>query len=184
MSNENYVVVFPSLFAVNKISLLMSNIKKILKINNQRYTKVSRDGNLILVDANDPVFASTTIGLLFGIKRIIIAKKIKNNFTTVVDEINKIGSNLLLKGERFYVNVQGLPKGYVTKDVELSATSLLIENNRKIDAKPGTEEKHDKLLFTHITKSNAYVSIFTDKGLGGTVTVSYTHLTLPTILLV
>ena len=169
MSNENYVVVFPSLFAVNKISLLMTNIKKILKINNQRYTKVSRDGNLILVDANDPVFASTTIGLLFGIKRIIIAKKIKNNFTTVVDEINKIGSNLLLKGERFYVNVQGVPKGYVTKDVELSATSLLIENNRKIDAKPGTEEKHDKLLFTHITKSNAYVSIFTDKGLGGTV---------------
>ena len=169
MSNENYVVVFPSLFAVNKISLLMSNIKKILKINNQRYTKVSRDGNLILVDANDPVFASTTIGLLFGIKRIIIAKKIKNNFTTVVDEINKIGSNLLLKGERFYINVQGVPKGYVTKDVELSATSLLIENNRKIDAKPGTEEKHDKLLFTHITKSNAYVSIFTDKGLGGTV---------------
>ena len=169
MSNENYVVVFPSLFAVNKISLLMTNIKKILKINNQRYTKVSRDGNLILIDANDPVFASTTIGLLFGIKRIIIAKKIKNDFTIVVDEINKIGSNLLLKGERFYVNVQGVPKGYVTKDVELSATSLLIENNRKIDAKPGTEEKHDKLLFTHITKSNAYVSIFTDKGLGGTV---------------
>ena len=169
MSNENYVVVFPSLFAANKITLLIRNIKKILKINNQRYSKVSRDGNLILIDANDPVFASTTIGLLFGIKRIIIAKKIKNNFTTVVDEINKIGSNLLLKGERFYINVQGVPKGYVTKDVELSATSLLIENNRKIDAKPGTEEKHDKLLFTHITKSNAYVSIFTDKGLGGTV---------------
>ena len=169
MSNENYVVVFPSLFAANKITLLIRNIKKILKINNQGYSKISRDGNLILIDANDPVFASTTIGLLFGIKQIIIAKKIKNDFTTVVDEINKIGSSLLLKGERFYVNVQGVPKGYVTKDVELSATSLLIENNRKIDAKPGTEEKHDKLLFTHITKSNAYVSIFTDKGLGGTV---------------
>jgi len=169
MSNENYVVVFPSLFAANKITLLIRNIKKILKINDQGYSKVSRDGNLILIDANDPVFASTTIGLLFGIKQIIIAKKIKNDFTTVVDEINKIGSSLLLKGERFYVNVQGVPKGYVTKDVELSATSLLIENNRKIDARPGTEEKHDKLLFTHITKSNAYVSIFTDKGLGGTV---------------
>ena len=169
MSNENYVVVFPSLFAANKITLLIRNIKKILKINDQGYSKVSRDGNLILIDANDPVFASTTIGLLFGIKQIIIAKKIKNDFTTVVDEINKIGSSLLLKGERFYVNVKGVPKGYVTKDVELSATSLLIENNRKIDARPGTEEKHDKLLFTHITKSNAYVSIFTDKGLGGTV---------------
>ena len=169
MGNENYIVVFPSLFAENKLSLLMANIKKILKIKNQNYSKISRDGNLILVDANDPVFASTTINLLFGIKQIIIAKKIKNDFTTVVNEISKIGTNLLLKGERFYVNVQGAPKGYVTKDVELSATSSLIENNKKINAKPGTEEKHDKLLFTYITKSNAYVSIFTDKGLGGTV---------------
>ena len=169
MSNENYVVIFPSLFAENKLSLLMANIKKILKIKNQNYSKISRDGNLILVDANDPVFASTTINLLFGIKQIIIAKKIKNDFTTVVNEISKMGTNLLLKGERFYVNVQGVPKGYVTKDVELSATSSLIENNKKINAKPGTEEKHDKLLFTYITKSNAYVSIFSDKGLGGTV---------------
>jgi len=169
MSNENYIVVFPSLFAENKLSLLMANIKKILKIKNQNYSKISRDGNLILVDANDPVFASTTINLLFGIKQIIIAKKIKNDFTTVVNEISKIGTNLLLKGERFYVNVQGAPKGYVTKDVELSATSSLIENNKKINAKPGTEEKHDKLLFAYITKSNAYVSIFSDKGLGGTV---------------
>ena len=169
MGNENYIVVFPSLFAENKLSLLMANIKKILKIKNQNYSKISRDGNLILVDANDPVFASTTINLLFGIKQIIIAKKIKNDFTTVVNEISKIGTNLLLKGERFYVNVQGAPKGYVTKDVELSATSSLIENNKKINAKPGTEEKHDKLLFTYITKSNAYVSIFSDKGLGGTV---------------
>ena len=169
MSNENYVVVFPSIFAENKISLLVKNIKKILKIHNQKYEKISRDGNLILIDANDPVFASTTIGLLFGIKQIIIAKKIKNDFAVVVDEINKIGSSLLLKGERFYVNVEGVPTGYVTKDVELSATSLLIENNKKINAQPGTEEKHDKLLFSYITKSNAYVSIFNDKGLGGTV---------------
>ena len=169
MSKENYIVVFPSLFAENKLSLLMANIKKILKIKNQNYSKISRDGNLILVDANDPVFASTTINLLFGIKQIIIAKKIKNDFTTVVNEISKIGTNLLLKGERFYVNVQGAPKGYVTKDVELSATSSLIENNKKINAKPGTEEKHDKLLFAYVTKSNAYVSIFSDKGLGGTV---------------
>ena len=37
MSNENYVVVFPSIFAENKISLLVKNIKKILKIHNQKY---------------------------------------------------------------------------------------------------------------------------------------------------
>ena len=75
----------------------------------------------------------------------------------------------MLKGEKFYVNIQGVPKGYVTKDAELSATSSLIENNKSINAKPGTEEKHDKMLFAYITKSNAYVSIFSDNGLGGTV---------------
>ena len=139
MSNENYVVVFPSLFAEHKINLLMANIKKILKMNNQNFTKISRDENLILVDANDPVFASTTINLLFGIKQIIIAKKINNDYTTVVNEINRIGSSLLLKGEKFYVKVEGVPKGYVTKDVELSATSSLIENNKKINARPVTE---------------------------------------------
>ena len=169
MSNDNYVVVFPSVFAENKTSLLIRNIKKILKIKNQGFSSVSKNGNIILVDANDPVFASTTINLLFGIKQIIIAKKIKNDFKIIVDEITRIGSNLLLKGEKFYVKVEGTPHGYVTKDVELSATSSLIEKNKKIDARPGTEDKHDKLLFTHITKSNAYVSIFNDKGLGGTV---------------
>ena len=99
----------------------------------------------------------------------MIAKKIKNDFTTVVNEINKVGSSLLLKGEKFYVSIEGVPKGYVTKDAELSATSLLIENNKNIEAKPGTEATHENLFFTYITKSNAYVSIFSDKGLGGTV---------------
>ena len=169
MSNNTYIVIFPSLFAENKISLLMENIKKILKIQNQNFTKVSRDGNLILVDANDPVFASSTIGLLFGIKEIMIAKQIKNDFKTIVNEITKVGSSLLLKGEKFYVSVDGKPQGYMTKDVELSATSSLIEKNKKINAEPGTKEKHDKLLMSYITKSNAYVSIFNDKGLGGTV---------------
>ena len=57
MGNDTYIVVFPSLFAENKISLLMGNIKKILKIQDQNFSKISRDENLILVDANDPVFA-------------------------------------------------------------------------------------------------------------------------------
>ena len=169
MSNNTYVVVFPSLFAEKKISLLIANIKKILKIQNQSFGRISRDGNLILVDANDPVFASSSINLLFGIKQIMIAKKVKNDFKTVVGEVSKMGSNLLLKGEKFYVRIEGAPKGYVLKDAELSATSSLIENNKKIDARPGTEEKHDKTLFAYITRSNAYVSIFSDKGLGGTV---------------
>jgi adenylyl- and sulfurtransferase ThiI len=73
----------------------------------------------------------------------------------------------LLKGERFYVKVDGQAKGYLPKDIEIAATSSLIEKTAKIGAKPGTEDKYDKLLYTYLTKSNAYVCIFIDKGNGG-----------------
>ena len=167
MSQNAFVVVFPSVFARNKIKQLESNIKKILKIKNQEFQKISRDDSLILIDANDPVFASSTINLLFGIKRVVIAKQIKNDFNTIVSEITKIGSNLLLKGEKFYVKVEGNSSGFITKDVELSATSSLIDKTVKLGVKPGTEEKHDRMLYTFLTKSNAYVSIFVDEGHGG-----------------
>jgi len=167
MSQNASIVVFPSVFARNKIKQLESNIKKILKIKNQEFQKISRDDFLIVIDANDPVFASSAINLLFGIKRVVIAKQIKNDFNTVVSEISKIGANLLLKGEKFYVKVEGSPSGYVAKDVELSATSSLIDKTVKLGAKPGTEEKYDRLLYTFLTKSNAYVCIFVDEGHGG-----------------
>ena len=105
---------------------------------------------------------------MFGIKQIVIAKKIKNDFKTIVSQVGEIGSNLLLKGEKFFVKADGSAKGFVIKDLELAATSALIQKNQKISAKPGTESKHDKLLQIYVTKSNAYVCIFVDQGLGGT----------------
>ncbi len=167
MSDNASVVVFPSVFTQNKVASLLSNVKKILKIRNQKFQKIRIDDSIIVLDANDPVFASSAINLLYGIERIAIAKCVKNDFDTVVAEITKIGSNLLLKGDKFFVKVEGYSSGYIPKDIEISATSSLIEKTSKLGAKPGTEEKFDKLLYTYLTKSNAYVCIFTDKGLGG-----------------
>jgi len=169
MTEETLVVVYPSLFAENKINLLIDNIKKILKIKNLKFGKIVKDDFLVCIHADDPVFVSSAIGLLFGIKQIVIAKKIKNDFKTIVSQVGEIGSNLLLKGEKFFVKADGNAKGFVIKDLELAATSILIQKNQKISAKPGTELKHDKLLQIYITKSNAYVCIFVDEGLGGTV---------------
>ena len=169
MTEDTLVVVYPSLFAENKINQLIENIKKILKIKNLKFTNIAKDNFLICIKADDPVFVSSAIALLFGIKKIAIAKKIKNNFKTIVSEIGEISSNLLLKGEKFYVKADGNPKGFVVKDLELAATSTIIQKNQKISAKPGTELKHDKLLQIYVTKSNAYVCIFVDEGLGGTV---------------
>jgi len=77
VSENASVVVFPSIFAKNKINSLVSNIKKILKIKNQKYQEIRRDNSLIVVDANDPVFTSSAINLLFGIERVAIAKQVK-----------------------------------------------------------------------------------------------------------
>jgi hypothetical protein len=167
MSDNASVVVFPSVFTQNKVASLLSNVKKILKIRNQKFQKIRIDDSIIVLDANDPVFASSAINLLYGIERTAIAKCVKNDFDTVVAEITKIGSNLLLKGDKFFVKVEGYSSGYIPKDIEISATSSLIEKTSKLGAKPGIEEKFDKLLYTYLTKSNAYVCIFTDKGLGG-----------------
>ena len=165
--SDNVLVIFPSIFTHNKLDFLVSNIKKILEIQNQKFQKVKKDDSVIVVEANDPVFASSTINLLFGIEKIAIAKQVKNEFDTIVTEITKIGSNLLLKGDRFYIKVDGNAKGFLPKDVEITATSSLIEKTIKIGAKPGTEDNYDKLIYTFLTKSNAYVCIFSDKGHGG-----------------
>jgi len=167
MNEISYVVVFPSIFSKNKIPQLIKNIKKILKIKNQKYNSVKRDGDIILVDANDPVFASSAINLLFGIKKITIARQVKNDFQNIVSEITSIGGNLLLKGEKFLVTVEGISKGFLVKDIEIAATSNIIEKKSNLGAHPGTEEKFDKLLYTYLTKNYAYISIFSDTGKGG-----------------
>ena len=167
MSETSNVVVFPSVFSKNKIVQLMKNIKKILRIKNQSFNFVKRDGDIILVDANDPVFASSAISLLFGIEKIAIARQTKNNFQEIVSEITSIGGNLLLKGEKFLVKVEGVSKGFLAKDIEIAATSEIIEKKSNLGARPGTEENYDKILYTYLTKDNAYVCIFMDKGMNG-----------------
>lgn len=167
MNKISYVVVFPTIFSKNKISELILNIKKILRMKNQQFKSVKRDGDIILIDANDPVFASTTINLLFGIEKIIIAKQIKNKFEEIVSEITSISGNLLLKGEKFLVSVEGISKGFVVKDIEIAATSNIIEKKSKLGAHPGTNKKYDKMLYTFLTKNHAYISIFSDRGNGG-----------------
>ena len=172
MNETSYVIVFPTIFSKNKIPQLISNIKKILKIKNQEFKSVKRDGEIILVDANDPVFASSAINMLFGIKEIAIARQIKNNYQDIVSEITSIGGNLLLKGEKFLVKVDGISKGFLVKDVEIAATSNIIEKKSNLGAHPGTEQNYDKLLYTFLTKNNAYICIFSDKGKGGNSTSS------------
>ena len=167
MEDNVLVTVFPSTFSQNKIKPIITNIKKILKIQNQEFHKIRQDGDIIVVETDDPVFTSSTINSLFGIKGVAIAKQVPNNFEAIVNGISKVGKNLFLKSERFLIQVEGSAKGFITKDVEVAATSALIEKTAKRGVKPGTVEKHDKLLYVYLTKTSAYICIYYDKGLGG-----------------
>ncbi|MDH3276781.1 MAG: thiamine biosynthesis protein [Nitrosopumilus sp.] len=167
MSEVSYVVVFPTIFSKNKIPQLILNIKKILKIRNQEFQSIKRDGDVILIHSGDPVFSSSAINLIFGVEKVAIARQVKNDFKIMVSEITSLGGNLLLKGEKFLVKVEGTSKGFFPKDVEIAATSSIIEKKSNLGARPGTEENYDKLLYTYLTKNNAYICIFIDKGQGG-----------------
>lgn len=167
MNENTVVVVFPSLFSLNKMNYLVSSISTILKIKKLGFSKIRRDGSVIIVEADDPVFASSAIGSLFGIEKIAIAKETKNSFDVIVSAITTVGTNLLLRGERFYVKVKGTGTEYLPKDIELAATSSLIEKLVDFQTKPGTESSHDKIIYAYITKSHAYVCIFIDKCGGG-----------------
>jgi len=167
MNEKTVIVVFPTIFSLNKIDYLISNISKILKIKSQSYDKIQQNDSIIIIDAKDPVIASSIIGTLFGIDRIAIATEVENSFESVLSSIVKIGSNLLLKGEKFLIKIEGQTTQYMPKDLELAATSSLIEKTFNLQTKPGSETIYDKLLYTYLTKSYAYICIFIDKGNGG-----------------
>jgi len=167
LKDKIIVVVFPSIFSKNKVTSLVMNIKKILKIQNQKFHKIRRDGDVIIVEADDPVFASSAINTLFGIKGVAIAKQVTNDFESIVNGISKVGVDIFLKGEKFLLQVEGYAKGFVTKDIEIAATSSLIEKTAGTGIKPGTSKKYDRKLYVCLTKLNAYICIYYDNGLGG-----------------
>lgn len=167
MSEKTVLVVFPSIYSSNKINDLVANISKILKLQNQHYSKIRKNESVIVIEANDPVLASSSVNLLFGIEQIAISKEVDTNFDSVLSTITNTAMSLLLKGERFYVKVDGKTKKFLAKDLEIAATASLTDKGATIEAKPGLESNHDRLVYAYLTDSLAYVCIFVDKGLGG-----------------
>ena len=167
MKDEVLIVVFPSVFSKNKTNSLITNIKKVLKIQNQKFRKIRKEGDIIIVEASDPVFASSAINTLFGIKGVAIAKQVTNDFKSIVNGVSKIAVDIFLKSDKFLLQIEGYAKGFTTKDIELAATSSIIEKTTEMGIKPGTSKKYDKKLYVYLTKLSAYICIYYDNGLGG-----------------
>ena len=167
MSEKTVLVVFPSIYSLNKINNLVTNISKILKMRDQHYDDVRKNELLIIVEATDPVLASSSVNLLFGIDKIAIAKEVDSNFESVLSIITNTALSLLLKGEKFYVKIEGKTRNFLAKDLEIAATAMLADKGTSLEAKPGSESRHDRLVYAYLTDLYAYVCIFIDKGLGG-----------------
>ncbi len=164
---KSYVVIFPSIYPRQHVRTLVKNIRQVLHIQQEPFTSIRRDGDIILVDAHDPVFASSVIGSLFGVERIVIARQTDNVFDDIVDTVHQLGGSLLLGNETFLVRVEGYSRGFLPKDVEMAATGRIIETKSSLGARPGTPERYDKLLYVYMTKRYAYISIYVDGGMGG-----------------
>lgn len=164
---KTVLVIFPSTFSKNKMDALEENIAQTLKAKEHSFSRIRRNESLIIVEAQDPVLVSATLLSLFGIERIAIAKEVENRFASALEAIAATGSSLLLRGDRFLIKVEGRSPDYVAKDLEVAATARLIERSAELEAHPGSEASHTRLLYTYITKSHAYVCAFVDRGLGG-----------------
>lgn len=167
MSEKTVLVIFPSMYSLNKINNLSTNVSKILKMRDQRHEGVRKNESLIIVEAADPVLASSSVNLLFGIDKIAIAKEIDSNFESILSVITNTALSLLLKGEKFYVKIDGKTRNFLAKDLEGVATAMLVDKCASLEAKPGSESNHDRLVYVYLTDLYAYVCIFIDKGLGG-----------------
>lgn len=167
MTEKTVLVVFPSVYSLNKMNSLETNIKKILKIKNQDYNGLRKNESTIIVDAADPVLASSTMNLLFGIDKIAIAKEVDSDFNLVLTTITNTALSLLVKGEKFHIKVDGKTRNFLAKDLEIATTASLVDKVTHLDSKPGSELNHDKQIYVYLTDSHAYVCIFVDKGLGG-----------------
>jgi len=80
----------------------MANIKKVLKIQNQKFCKIRKEGDVIIVEVDDPVFASSAINTLFGIKGVAIAKRVNNNFESIVNGVSRLPQIFFLKVKDFF----------------------------------------------------------------------------------
>ena len=171
VSDPNYslvVIAVPTVFAEKRAALLASNARAALKAAGRPFKSVGRDGPLVVVEgAADPVLASATVGMLSGVQRVGIARRAGAPLSEAAEAVSLVAGKLLLEGESYLVRAEGRPRGYVPGDLEMAATSSIIEKHAGIGAKPGTTARHDRELYAYVTARSSYACLFADRGMGG-----------------
>lgn len=162
------VIGVPTVFAEKRAAVLARNVKSALKSACQPFKSVARDGQLVVVEgAEDPVLASAAVGMLSGVQRVGVARRADATLAGAAEAVSEVAGSILLEGEAYLVRVGGRPRGYVPDDLEMAATSSIIERHAGIGARPGTTARHDRELYAYVTARHSYACLFADRGMGG-----------------
>ena len=163
------VIAVPTVFAERRAALLARNVKAALKAAGHRFGSVARDGPLVVVEgAADPVLASAAVRMLSGVRRVGIAFRAAGApLADAAGFIAQASDKMLLENEWYLVRVEGRPRGYVPGDLEMAATSAIIERRATPGARPGTPARHDRELYAYVTGRRLYACLFADGGMGG-----------------
>jgi hypothetical protein len=131
-------------------------------------TKIAFEQGFLACEANDPVELASRLGI-FGIDKVAIAGKVKNEFEELSDAIAEVGLKLVLPGEKFFVKVSaGRANDYVGRDVEFASSGKLTAKLAEIGAHPAkSEQEADRVIQAFAGKKFAYVCIKVSEGPGG-----------------
>jgi len=154
------VLAFPSAFVPSPT--LVRAIKAI-----DAKTKIAFEQGFLACEANSPVELASRLGI-FGIDKVAIARKVKNEFEELSDAIAKVGLKIVLPGEKFFVKVNGGANDYVGRDVEFASSGKLTAKLAEIGTRPAkSEQDADRVIQAFAGKKFAYVCIKVSEGPGG-----------------
>jgi hypothetical protein len=161
------VIAFPSAFTNERA--LAQAIRKAAT----RKINVNVEHNCIICESTEVVELACKLASMFGVERVAIANKISNDFSDLSDAIVKVGSKVIIPGDRFYVKViiqPGAKCDYVSRDIEFAASGILAARLASINALPANTEKDaGRVVLTIVGKESVYVCMQVMTAPGGLI---------------
>jgi hypothetical protein len=131
--------------------------------------KISLEQGFLLCETEDSVELASRIEGIFGIDKVAIARRVKNQFKELTDAIAEVGLKTVLPREKFFVKVKAVgANDYAERDVEFASSGKLAAALAEIGVRPArNEQEADRVIVAFAGGKFAYVCLEVRKGPGG-----------------
>jgi adenylyl- and sulfurtransferase ThiI len=170
---DSVLVIFPTCGNDIKFAEIVRVIMKRFALKDISIQRVTYEKGCIVFEVNNLVDAMSSISEIYGIDRVAIAKKVKNEFQDLVKNIVRIGKKLVVPHNSFFVKILEDDNAIIdfkSRDVQFVASGDLLADTAKnnFHIKIARDENlADHLLMCYIGKNASYVFIQSEIGLGG-----------------